>query len=275
MRPIWKGAISFGLVNIPVVLYSATKNRRPRFKQLRSSDRSPIRYKRVAETDGQEVPWSDIVRGYEVERGSYVVFTDSELAAAGIGKKGLPLIDVLRFVESEEIDPVYYKSSYYLTPEKTGLRSYQILREALHSAGKVGIARFAMRGKEHLSTLRCHQDSLLLETMFWPDEIRETPTGKAEVEEEVEVRPEEVEMAKILIDTMSGPFVGEDYQDQTRENIEAAARRKVEGKEIVSLDGPDEPGEVIDLLAALKASVAATKASVGKPETPHARTAVG
>ena len=273
MRPIWKGAISFGLVNIPVVLYSATENRRPKFKQLRHSDRSPIRYKRVAEVDGQEVPWGEIVRGYEVERGSYVVFSDAELVAAGIGKKGLPLIDVIRFVESEEIDPVYYKSSYYLVPEKTGLRAYRILWEALQSAGRVGIARFAMRGREHLSTLRCHQDSLLLETMFWPDEIRAVPTG--EQEEEVEVRREEVEMARILIDTMSGPFVGEEYQDKTRENIEAAARRKVEGKEVVSLDAGDEPGEVIDLLAALKASVAATRAAAESRGESDAQTAVG
>ncbi len=274
MRPIWKGAISFGLVNIPVVLYSATEDRRPRFKQLRQSDQSPIRYKRVAEADGQEVPWSEIVKGYEVERGSYVVFTNSELAAAGIGKKGLPLIDVVRFVESEEIDPVYYKSSYYLTPEKTGLRAYQILWEALRSAKKVGIARFAMRGKQHLSTLRCHQDSLLLETMFWPDEIRSAPAVEHE-EEEVEVRPEEVDMARILIDTMSGPFTGEDYQDQTRENIEAAARRKVEGKEVVSVGDTSEPGEVIDLLAALKASVEATKAAAANQEASDARQAVG
>lgn len=273
MRPIWKGAISFGLVNIPVVLYSATEDRRPKFKQLRQSDKSPIRYKRVAETDGREVPWGEIVRGYEVEKGSYVVFSDSELAAAGIGKKGLPLIDVVRFVESEEIDPVYYKSSYYLVPEKTGLRAYLILREALQSAGRVGVARFAMRGKQHLSTLRCHKDSLLLETMFWPDEIREVPAG--EHEGEVEVRPEEVEMAKILIDTMSGPFVGEDYQDKTRENIEVAAQRKVAGKEIVSVDGTSEPGEVIDLLAALKASVAATRAASESREQSDAQTAVG
>ena len=273
MRPIWKGAVSFGLVNIPVVLYSATEDRRPKFKQLRQSDHSPIRYKRVAETDGQEVPWGEIVKGYEVERGSYVVFSDSELAAAGIGKKGLPLIDVVKFVESEEIDPVYYKSSYYLAPEKTGLRAYRILQEALQSAGRVGVARFAMRGKEHLSTLRCHQNTLLLETMFWPDEIREAPAN--EHDGEVEIRPEEVQMAKLLIDTMSGPFVGEDYQNKTRENIEEAARQKVKGKEIVSLEDPGKPGEVIDLLAALKASVAATKASVDHPQASGAQTAVG
>ena len=271
MRPVWKGAVSFGLVNIPVVLYSATEDRRPRFKQLRQSDKSPIRYKRVAEVDGREVPWGEIVRGYEVEKGAYVVFTESELAAAGIGKKGLPLIDVIRFVESDEIDPVYYKSSYYLAPEKTGLRAYRILWEALASAGRVGIARFAMRGKEHLSTLRCHRDGLLLETMFWPDEIRAVPAG--EQQEEVELRPEEVEMAKLLIDTMSGPFVGAEYQDRTREKIEQAARRKVDGKEIVSVDSAAEPGEVIDLLAALKASVAATRAAAtsGDP-TPSAAT---
>ena len=272
MRPVWKGAISFGLVSIPVVLYSATKDRRPKFKQLRQSDRSPIRYKRVAEADGQEVPWSEIVRGYEVDRGAYVVFTDSELSAAGMGRKGLPLIEVLRFVESAEIDPVYYKSSYYLKPEKTGLRAYRILLEALRAAGRVGVARFSMRGKEHLSTLRFHQDSLLLETMFWPDEIREIPV--AEQEEEVEVRPEEVEMAGILIETMSGPFVGDEYKDKTRENIEEAARLKVEGKEVVSMDVAAEPGEVVDLLAALRASVEATRMATEGHDPPAAQRAV-
>ncbi len=273
MRPVWKGAISFGLVNIPVVLYSATEDRRPKFKQLRQSDNSPIRYKRVAEVDGQEVSWSEIVRGYEVESGAYVVFSESELSAAGIGKKGLPLIDVLKFVEAEEIDPVYYKSSYYLTPERTGLRAYRILLEALRSAGRVGVARFAMRGKEHLSTLRFHQEHLLLETMFWPDEIRAFPAETSE--EEVEIRSEEVEMAKLLIETMSGPFVGEDYADKTRENIEEAARLKVEGKEMVSTDGVPEPGQVIDLLAALKASVEATRTAAERRETPDAQAAVG
>lgn len=134
------------------------------------------------------------------------------------------------FVESEEIDPVYYKSSYYLVPEKTGARAYRILWEALSAAGRVGIARFAMRGKEHLSTLRCQQNSLLLETMFWPDEIRQIPAS--EHAEEVKVRPEEVAMAKLLIDTMSGPFVREEYKDNTRDNIEEAVRLKVEGKRL-------------------------------------------
>ncbi len=271
MRPIWKGAVSFGLVTIPVALYSATEDRRPKFKQLRQSDQSPIRYKRVAEVDGQEVPWDQIARGYEVDRGAYVIFSDSELVAAGIRKKGLPLIDVVKFVESEEIDPVYYKSSYYLVPEKTGARAYRILWEALSAAGRVGIARFAMRGKEHLSTLRCQQDSLLLETMFWPDEIRQIPAS--EHAEEVEVRPEEVAMAKLLIDTMSGPFVREEYKDETRDNIEEAVRLKVEGKEIVSVDGASEGGQVIDLLSALKASVAATKAAVESRSDPDQQSA--
>ncbi len=270
MRPVWKGAISFGLVSIPVVLYSATEDRRPKFKQLRQSDRSPIRYKRVAEADGQEVAWSEIVRGYEVDRGAYVVFTDSELSAAGMGKKGLPLIEVIRFVEGTEIDPVYYKSSYYLKPEKTGLRAYRILLEALRAAGRVGVARFSMRGKEHLSTLRFQEESLLLETMFWPDEIREIPAP--EDHEDAEIRPEEVEMAKLLIETMSGPFVGDDYKDKTRENIEEAARLKVEGKEVVSVDAATEPGEVVDLLAALKASVEATRmAAEGHDPSPAQR----
>lgn len=256
MRPIWKGAVSFGLVTIPVALYSATDDRTPKFKMLRGSDASPIKYKRVAEADGEEVVWEDIVRGYEVEKGRYVVFTDDELAAAAAGG-GAKIVDVVQFVDDEEIDPIYYKSSYYLAPERTGVKAYRILVEALTGKGRVGVAKFALRDKQHLATVRAKDGVLVLETMYWPDEIREAEFEELDLD--VEVRPEEVEMASMLVDNLTRPFEADAYHDQTRERIEELARKKMEGEEIVAPSEPEAP-KVVDLLEALKASVEATKA---------------
>lgn len=255
MRAIWKGAISFGLVTIPVGLYSATEDKKPKFKMLRATDASPIKYKRVAEADGKEVTWEDIVRGYEVEKGKYVVFTDEELAAAA-ATSGAKLVDVVQFVDRGEIDPIYYKSSYYLVPEKTGVKAYKIFLAALEDKGRVGIATVAIREKQQLATLRPHDGVLVMETMWWPDEIRQP--AFEELETEVEVRPEEVQMAEMLIDNLTKTFDPAAFHDPTREAIEELARKKMEGEEIVAPAAP-EPTKVVDLLEALKASVEATK----------------
>jgi DNA end-binding protein Ku len=256
-RAIWKGAVSFGLVTIPVGLYSATENKTPKFKQLRQSDGSPIRYKRVAEADGNEVPWEDIVKGYEVEKGRYVIFTDDEMEAA-ISPTGSKLVDVVQFVDDEEIDPILYKSSYYLAPEKTGIKAYEILRHALHEKNKVALCKVSIRSKEQMATLRAVDDVLILETMYWPDEVR-----AAEFEEldgEIELRPEEVQVAEMLIENLSKPFDETEWIDATRERIEEMAQKKIDGEEIVAPESP-EPTKVVDLLEALKASVEATKAA--------------
>ncbi len=255
MRSIWKGAISFGLVTIPVGLYSATENKTPKFKMLRESDASPIKYKRVAESDGQEVEWGEIVKGFEVEKGKYVVFTDEELQSAS-ASGGAKLVDVVQFVDESDIDAIYYKSSYYLAPEKTGLKAYRILLEALNDAGRVGICKVALREKQHLATLRAKDGVLVLETMYWPDEIR-APAFE-ELDEPVEIREEEVAMAQMIIDNLSAEFDPEAWVDESRTSIEELARMKVDGQEIVAPDAP-EPTKVIDLLEALKASVEATK----------------
>lgn len=256
MRSIWKGAVSFGLVTIPVGLYSATEDRSPKFKMLRESDGSAIKYKRVAEADGEEVPWDHIVKGFEVEKGTYVTFSEDELAAAA-SKGGTKLVDVVQFVEEDEIDPMYYKSSYFLAPEKTGLKAYRILADALEDGGKVGIAKVSIRDKEQLATIRAKNGVLVLETMFWPDELR-APAFE-ELEADVEVRKEEVAMAASLIENMTRPFEAEAFVDTTRERIEELAQAKLEGKEVVVPESP-EPTKVVDLLEALKASVEATKA---------------
>jgi DNA end-binding protein Ku len=254
-RSIWKGAVSFGLVTIPVALYTATESKTPKFKMLRDSDHSAIKYKRVAESDGEEVAWEDIVRGYEVEKGRYVVFTDEELEAAS-SADGSRLVDVVQFVDESEIDPIYYKASYYLAPERTGVKAYRILLEALASKGKLGLAKVSLRDKQYLATVRAKDGVLVMETMFWPDEVRAAEFE--ELEGEVEVRAEEVKMAEMLIDGLTSPFDPEAFHDRSREAIEEAARKKVEGQEIVAPEAP-EPTKVVDLLEALKASVEQTK----------------
>jgi DNA end-binding protein Ku len=254
-RSIWKGAVSFGLVTIPVALYTATESKTPKFKMLRGSDHSAIKYKRVAESDGEEVVWDDIVRGYEVEKGRYVVFTDEELEAA-TNADGSRLVDVVQFVDESEIDPIYYKSSYYLAPERTGVKAYRILLEALTAKGRVGIAKVSIREKQQLATLRAKDGVLVMETMYWPDEIRQPEFE--ELEMDVELRKEELKMAEMLIDGLTSEFDPEAYVDRSREAIEAAAQKKVDGQEIVAPEAP-EPTKVVDLLEALKASVEATK----------------
>ena len=257
MRPIWKGAISFGLVTIPVGLYTATEDKRPKFRQLRSGDHARIKYQRVAESDGREVPFEDIVKGYEFEKDRYVVFTDDELEAA-LKSKGAGTVDVVQFVRSEEIDPIFYRSSYYLAPEKTGVKAYRILTAALAEKGMVGLARVAIRDREYPATLRAEDGVIVMETMYWPDEIREP--AFEELQEEVEVRPEELKMAEMIIDNLTASFDPTQWVDDSREAVEELARRKMEGEEIVTPSGAPQPTGVVDLMEALKASVEATKA---------------
>ncbi len=257
MRPIWKGAISFGLVTIPVGLYSATQDKRPRFRQLRDSDHSRVRYKRVAESDGQEVAFENIVKGYEIDKGRYVVFTPEELEGVLKGA-GAGTVDVIQFVNQSEINPIYYRSSYYLAPEKTGAKAYKILLNALTDQDMVGIAKVAIREREYLATLRSEEGVIVMETMYWPDEIRE-PLFEI-LEEEIEVRDEEVQMASMIINNLAGSFDPSAWHDESREAVELAAQKKAEGEEIVLAESP-QPTGVVDLMEALKASVEATKAA--------------
>jgi Ku protein len=257
MRPIWKGAVSFGLVTIPVGLYSATEDKRPRFRQLRGSDHSPIKQKRVAETDGQEVPYENLVKGYEIDKGRYVVFTPEEVGEI-MKKGGSGVVDVVQFVHQEEIDPIYYRSSYYLAPEKTGAKAYRILMHALEDKDMVGLARVAIRDREYPAVIRAEEGVLIMETMFWPDEIRE-PAFEI-LEDDTELRDEEVAMAGMIIDNLARAFDPTEWNDESRELVEAAARKKAEGEEIVVTgEAAPAPG-VVDLMEALKASVEATKA---------------
>lgn len=258
-RAIWKGAINFGLVTIPVGMYTATDNKSPSFKQLRKSDHSPIRYKRVAEADGEEVGWDDIVKGYEFEKDRFVVFTDEDLEAAV--PEGNKLVDVIQFVDEAEIDPMMYKKAYYLAPEKTGIKAYRILQEALDAKGRVGIAKVSIREKQQLATIRTKDGVIVMETMYWPDEVR---AGEfEELDANVEIRKEEVEMAATIIDNLTRPFDESEFEDKSRGVIEKIAEKKIAGEEIVAPASP-EPTKVVDLLEALKASVEATKEKQAK-----------
>ncbi len=254
MRTMWKGAISFGLVTIPVRMYGATEEKNIKFNQLHAPDGGRIRYKRVCSVDGEEVGWDEIVKGFEYEKDHYVTVTDSELESLPVSSARA--IEIERFVNEDEIDPIYFQRSYYLAPEVAGLKAYQLLREAMADQGKVAVAKVAFRDKEHLAVLRLRDKVFVLETMFWPDEIR--PAAFDELDEDVEVRPQEVKMARSLIDSLTDDFDPGQYKDEYRAALEDVIERKVQGKEITYSEAP-EPSKVVDLMEALRASVEAAK----------------
>ncbi|MDH2429836.1 Ku protein [Sphaerisporangium sp. TRM90804] len=255
MRSIWKGAVSFGLVTIPVKLYSATEQKDVTFHQVHREDAGRIKYKRVCSVDGEEIPYADIAKGYELPGGEMVVLTDEDFAE-------LPLttsrrIDVLQFTPAEQLDPILFNKSYYVEPEPAGVKPYVLLRDALERTGQVAIVKIALRQRESLAALRIREGVFVLETMLWPDEVREA--GFAFQDEDVEVRPQELQMAESLIQTMAGEFDPADYHDAYREALQTMIEAKVEGKEIVRPEAAEEAGPAVDLMAALRASVDAAK----------------
>jgi DNA end-binding protein Ku len=259
-RAMWKGAISFGLVTIPVAVYPATEEKTLRFNQLHDEDGGRIRYKRVCEKDGEEVTFEHIVKGYEVEKDRYVVLTDEDLNAIPV--ESSRAIDIHRFVDLDEIDPVMFKKSYYLVPEETGAKAYALLREAMADDGRVGIAKVSFRDKEHLAALRFKDEAFVLETMYWPDEIREADFGGVDVS--AKVRGQELEMAKQLIESLSGEWNPEEYSDEYREALLQIVEAKLNGQEI-EVVAAEPTAKVVDLMEALKASVAAAKKEADEP----------
>jgi DNA end-binding protein Ku len=261
VRSIWKGAISFGLVTIPVKLYSATEQKDVSFHQVRRSDGSRIRYKRVAQADGEEVPYGEIAKGFELGNGETVVLTDEDFA-------DLPLttnraIDVLQFVPLEQVDPIYFEKTYYIEPDKTGAKPYVLLRDALAESGKVALVKVALRNRESLATMRVREGVFVLETMLWPDEVRKPDFGF--LDDDVEVRPQELAMAGSLIETLSGDFDPSQYKDSYREALNAVIEAKVAGHEVKQPEAAQPTsGTVVDLMAALRASVEAAKAERGE-----------
>ncbi|HLA93090.1 MAG TPA: Ku protein [Actinomycetota bacterium] len=253
-RSMWKGAISFGLVTIPVAVFPATEERSLKFNQLHDQDMGRIRYKRVCSVDGEEVDFEHIVKGYEVEKDRYIILTDEDLDAVPV--ESSRAIDIQQFVDLEEIDPILFKKSYYLVPDETGAKAYALLRRALSEEGKVGIAKVSFRDKEHLAALRFKDDVFVLETMYWPDEVRAAEFDTLGAEEKV--RPNEVQMAKSLIESLTEPWNPQAFSDAYREALLDIVEKKLAG---VPIEAPAEeaPARVVDLMEALKASVAAAK----------------
>ena len=262
MRSIWKGTISFGLVTIPVKLYSATEQRDIAFRQVHRADGGQIRFKRICSACGQEVPYADVAKGYPLPTGETIVLTDDDLAR-------LPLatgrtIEVLSFTPAEQIDPILFAKSYYLEPEAAGARPYVLLRDALERSERVAVVKIALRQRESLATLRVHEGVFVLETMLWPDEIR-TPDFPF-LEEDIGVRAQELKMAASLIDTMTADFDPAQYRDEYREAVEQLIEEKITGHEAVRVaEGPEEAVPAEDLVAALRASVEAARGRAGVP----------
>ncbi|HSJ43058.1 MAG TPA: Ku protein [Euzebyales bacterium] len=270
-RSLWKGTLSFGLVTIPVQLFSATENRTPSFNQLRESDHSRISYKRVAKADDEEVSYDDIVKGYEYARDHYVVFTKDELDS--LRPASSRSIEIEQFVPLEQIDPIYFDRTYYLAPEPSGAKAYALLAEAMTDGGSVAVCRITLRDKEYLATLRLlpgrprvrdesdddAEDTsgplFVLETMHWPDEIRAFDLGEVDIDEMPEPRDKEVEMAKQLIASLTEDFDPTQYHDTYRERVHEAVEAKVEGQEVTVTEEAEEEAPVVDLMAALRQSV--------------------
>jgi DNA end-binding protein Ku len=270
MRSIWAGAISFGLVVIPVKLYAATEQRDITFRQVHRADGGRIQFRRFCTLDNEEVPYSDIAKGYELPTGDMVVLTDDDLAE-------LPLvtahrIEVLHFAPSAQVEPILANKSYYLEPEAAGVRAYVLFRDALEKSGKVAVAKVALRQREALAALRVRAGVLTVETLMWPDEVRKPEFSF--LDEDIEVRSQELKMAASLIETMTEDFEPDQYHDAYREALEAVVRAKVEGNDVVRPPGMSAPavpkGEVADLTETLRASVAALKAGRDKPDRPKA-----
>jgi DNA end-binding protein Ku len=257
MKALWKGAITFGLISIPVRLHSAVQEKSLKFHLLHDEDHGRIKYQRVCSKCGKEVTWDDLVRGYEVSKDSYVTFTDEELQAVDV--ESIRAIDVVSFVPLESIDPIYFNKTYYVAPEPSGLKAYRLLAGALEAEQQVGIAKVALRDKEHLATIRLKDDVFVLETMHWPDEIREP--AFEELTKKVDVRDQEVKMARQLVQQLSDDFKPDEFQDEYRVALEALVEQKIEGQEISVAPPPEEeePEKVVDLMEALKASVEEAK----------------
>jgi len=274
-RAIWKGSISFGLVNIPIALYPATRREELKFRLLREGDLSPVNYKRVAEKDGKEVPWNQIVKGYEYEKGKYVVLKDEDFQRVDL--EATQTVDIQDFVEGEEIDPMFFYKPYYLEPQKGGDKAYALLRDALKESGKVGIAKVVIKTRQYLAGVKPENGALVLELMHFADELADTE--KLHVPKKTEVGKRELNMAKSLIDSMSSKWNPEKYKDDYREALMEVIEEKVEagGKEIEEKPRKaPKPTKVIDLVSVLQKSLDQTgtkKKATAKSRGKHKRPA--
>jgi DNA end-binding protein Ku len=259
-RALWKGSISFGLVNIPIELHTAVRNHRPKFRMLHAKDKSPVRFERVCVRDGTPVAWEDLVKGYEYQRGRFVVMTKEDFAAAAVEKTRT--VDIVDFVKAEEIDDRFFETPYYLVPVKGGERAYGLLREAIRESGRIGIAKFILRDAQHLAAVEVIENALVLSVMRFADEL--VDAEQFEFPSTEGVRKAELDMAKALVNSLAAEWDPSKYTDQYRENLLRIIQGKVKGKE-VDLETPSEPrqAEVVDLMERLRRSLAQSGGRAG------------
>ena len=261
-RAIWSGAISFGLVNVPVKLYSATSPKTVRFHQVSSKTGARIRQKRVDPSTGEEVPYEEIVKGYEIGPDKYVVIAPEELEA--LDPKATRSIDIEEFVDLDQIDPIFFERPYYLVPETGGTKAYALLRDAMKETNKVAIGRLVLRTKQYLAAIRPRDDVLVIETMLYADEVVDADDLEGVPHDEIEVSERELKMARQLIDSLTADFQPEKYRDEYRERVLALIEAKAEGQELVTQPVEAEEPQPVDLMAALEASLDAVKSGKSK-----------
>ena len=259
-RPIWSGAISFGLISIPVRLFPAVRKKSVSFNQLDGETGARIKMKRVSAETGEEVAYGDIVKGYEVTKGNYILITDDEMSS--LDPKKSRTIDIAEFVQLSEIDPLYFDSAYVVAPDELSAKAYAVLEQAMEAAGMVAIATFVMRTKQYQCALRAADGKLLLSTMIYGDEVADFSEIEAfEHLDDVEVKPAELAMAEQLIESLTEEFDPLKYEDTYREKVMELIEAKADGQELAPVEDEGPSADVIDLAAALEASVAAAKAA--------------
>jgi len=267
-RAIWTGSLSFGLVNIPIEVHTAVRDQRPHFRMLHAKDRSPINFERICQKDGKSVAWNDIVKGYEYEKGHFVVLDKEDFAAAALEKTRR--IDVLDFVEAQAIDDRYFDKPYYLEPQKGGERAYALMREALAHSGKVGIAKVVLKSREHLAAVKPVGKMLMLGMMRFAHEIVD-PKG-LDLPDAIVPQGKEMDLARTLIDSMTDTFDPAKYKDDYHDKVLAVIQAKVEGvAPQVGAVAAKTPGKVVDLMEVLKQSLAETQKK--EPVGPRSRKA--
>jgi|SRR5262245_12238475 len=252
-RALWKGSISFGLVNIPIELHTAVRNHRPKFRMLHAKDKSPVKFERVCVRDGQPVAWEDLVKGYEYEKGRFVVLTKEDFKAAALNKTRT--VDIIDFVQADEIDDRFFETPYYLTPSKGGERAYALLREAIRESKRVGIAKFILRDAQHLAALEVINDALVLTMMRFADEL--VDTKPLEFPAAQGIRKAELEMAKALVENLAAEWDPSKYTDEYRDNLMKVIKAKMKGKTIeVEAEAEPREAKVVDLMERLRQSLA-------------------
>ncbi|HEX8297224.1 MAG TPA: Ku protein [Chthoniobacteraceae bacterium] len=269
MRAIWKGAISFGLVNIPIGLYPATRSEQVKFRLLRSGDLSPVNYKRVAEADGKEVPWEQIVKGYEYEKGKFVVLKDEDFQRVDI--EATQTVDIINFVKLDQVSPVFFNKPYYMEPQKGGDKAYVLLREALRGSGKIAIAKVVIKTRQHLAAVKPQEKGLMLELMHFASELIDVEEFKLPAA--AEVGKKELQMAQALIDSMSDDWKPEQYHDEYRDALEKVIEEKIEKGD----DASPAPARkvkttnVIDLVSVLQKSLEQSSSAAKKKKPAAAK----